>query len=228
LQPGLDLFESLGGNFLVERGEDGLALGGGEVFKDVGQFRGVNVGQPLVLDAQLNAPRWIGFNDIDKLPGNGARTEPARDGFQARARKNTFKDPAKRTTQPDLDLGHAQMMSRSMVGPLQINVVHANDLSAVDVDDLAVNEVALQKKEAAFVPEGRDGLGGAQFQCAGWSFQDFLRRHDGQAGAGLEHNARHPSAVRSRGHHNVFELAAQLSTRIGYGRPEKTGETDAN
>ena len=73
LQLGLDFFESLGGHFFVERGEDGLALGGRQIFKNVGQFGGVNVGQPLVLDAQLDAPRRIGLNDVDKLPGNGAR-----------------------------------------------------------------------------------------------------------------------------------------------------------
>jgi hypothetical protein len=77
LQLGLDLFQSLGGHLLVERGEDGLALGGRQIFQNVGQLGGVDAGEALVFDAQLDAPRGIGLNDIDKLPGNSARAELA-------------------------------------------------------------------------------------------------------------------------------------------------------
>jgi hypothetical protein len=72
LQLGLDLFESLGGHLFVERGEDGLALGRRQIFQNVGQVGGVHLGQPLVLDAQLDAPRRIDLDDVDKLPGNAA------------------------------------------------------------------------------------------------------------------------------------------------------------
>ena len=73
LQLGIDLFKRFGGHFFIERSEDGFALGGRQIFENVGQLRGVNVGQPLVLDAQLDAARGVGLDDIDKLPGNGAR-----------------------------------------------------------------------------------------------------------------------------------------------------------
>ena len=48
-----------------------------------------------------------------------------------------------------------------------------------------------------------------------------------EAGAGLEHQARDLAAVRSGGHRNIFELAAQLPLRIGHRRAEKRGQADA-
>ena len=108
-----------------------------------------------------------------------------------------------------------------MVGPLQIDVVDTNYFSAVDVDDLAVDEIALQKEIVALVLKGRNRLGRAQFQCAGRSFQYFLRRHNREAGSRPEYNSSNLAAVRPRGHHNIFELAAQLSMRVGHRRAEK-------
>src|SRR5580658_7886570 len=114
----------------------------------------MNAGQPLVLDAQLDAPRRIWLNNVDKLPGDGARAEPARNRLEPRPWQHTFEDPAKCAAQPDFDLGHAQMVCRSVIRPLQVHIVDADNFSAVDVDDLAVNEVTLQKEIAAFVLQG--------------------------------------------------------------------------
>ena len=134
--------------------KDRLALGGSQFLQNVGQFRWVNAGQPLMLDAQLDPPRRIGLNYVDKLPGNCARAEPARNRFEPRSWQHAFEDPAKRAAQPNFDFGHAQMMGRPMIGPLQVHIVDADYFSAVDVDDLAVNEVTLEEKIAAFVLEG--------------------------------------------------------------------------
>ena len=48
--------------------------------------------------------------------------------------------------QPNFDLGHAQVVGRTLVHPLQIDVVDADHLAAVDVDDLAVDEVRCRKR----------------------------------------------------------------------------------
>ena len=228
LHPWLDLFQSLGGHLFIEGGEDGLAFGRRQIFKNVGQVRGVDAGQTLVLDAQLDASRGIGLNDIDKLPGNGAGAKPARDGFKARPRQNAFEDPAKCAAQTDLDFSHAQMVGRSLAGPLQINIVDADHFSAVDVDDLAVNEIALQKEIAAFVLEWSERLGRAQLKRACRSLHHFLRGHKEKAGAGLEHDARHPAAVGPRSYHNVFEPASQLPMRVRHRRAKKRGKADTN
>ena len=77
MQAGLDLFESLGGHFFIERGEDDLALGGGQVFKNVSQVGGVHLAQPLILDAQLDAAGGIDLDNVNKLPRNAAGDELA-------------------------------------------------------------------------------------------------------------------------------------------------------
>ena len=144
-----------------------------------------------------------------------------------RARQNAFEDPAKCAAQPDFDLGHAQQVRRAVVHPLQVDIVDADHFAAVDVDDLAVDQVPLQKEVVALVLEGRDRLGRAQFEGAGRGLHHFLRGHKGEAGARLEHQARHFAAIGSGGHRNIFELAAQLPLRIGHRRAEKRRQADA-
>ena len=72
LQLGLDLFQGFGGHFFVQRGKHRLALGRRQIFKNLGQVGGVHLGQPLVLDAQLHAPRRVHLDHVHKLPGNAA------------------------------------------------------------------------------------------------------------------------------------------------------------
>ncbi len=51
LHLGLDLFEGLGGDLLVERDEEGLAFGGGEFLEDVGDVGGVHLREAILLDS---------------------------------------------------------------------------------------------------------------------------------------------------------------------------------
>ena len=82
LQLGIDFLERFGGDFFVERSKHRLAFRRGKVFEDLGQIRRMHGSQPLVLDAQLDAPRRVNLDHIDKLPGNAARGETARKGFE--------------------------------------------------------------------------------------------------------------------------------------------------
>ena len=72
LDAGLNFFESLGGDFFVEGAEDGFALVGSEVFDDVGDVSRMEGGQAFVSDLELDAARGIGFDQVDKTPGDGA------------------------------------------------------------------------------------------------------------------------------------------------------------
>ena len=129
----------------------------------------------------MSARRSCSMRSLTRRAGSGSMTSTNCQGM-ARAlnlretdsrrgsRQNAFKDPAKRAAQPDFDFSHAQVMGRSLAGPLQIYVVNADHFSAVDVDNLTVDEVPLQKQIAAFVLEGRNRLGGAQFQACRQEF----------------------------------------------------------
>jgi len=52
---GVDFFKSFGRHFFVESAEDGFALVGGEVFYDVRNVGGMELGQTCVRDFQLDA-----------------------------------------------------------------------------------------------------------------------------------------------------------------------------
>jgi hypothetical protein len=71
----------------------------------------------------------------------------------AGARQDALENPAKRSPQPDFNFSHAQMVDRALVGPLQVHIVDADHFSAVDVDDLAVDQVPLQEEITAVVLE---------------------------------------------------------------------------
>ena len=90
LQLWFDFLQRLGGHFFIERSEDRLSLGRSQVFEDLGQVGGVHLGQPFVLDAQLHPTRRVDFDDVDKLPGNAAGAQLARDRFQRGPRQNAF------------------------------------------------------------------------------------------------------------------------------------------
>ena len=73
---GIDFFQGFRGDIFVEGAEDGLPLVGGEVFDDVGDVGRVELGEALVGNFQLDPAGRIGFDEIDKSPGDGAERNP--------------------------------------------------------------------------------------------------------------------------------------------------------
>ncbi len=224
---GLDLFEGLGGHLFVERGEDDLALGGGQVFENIGQVGGVHLGQPLVLDAQLDAAGGIDLDDIDKLPGDAAEGEFARELFQRGAGQQALEDAAECAAQAHLDLGDAQQVSRALAHPLQIDVVDANHLAAVNVDDLAVDQVLAQVEVIALILQRRHGAGRAQLERSGGRLHHILRGHNAQAVAGFEHQSGHLAGILAGGHGDVLEPPAQVAVGVGHRGAEQRRQADA-
>ena len=127
---------------------------------------------------------------------------------------------------PDLDLGDAQQMRRALAHPFQIDVVDADHLAAVNVDDLAVDQVLLQIEVVALVFERSERSGGAQLERAGGRLHHLVGRHDAEAGAGFEHQAGHLAGIGAGGHGDVLEAAAQVALGVGHRGAEQRGETD--
>ena len=99
--------------------------------------------QPLVLDAQFDPPRRIHFDDVDELPRNTARRKTPRQRLKPGPGQQAFEHTAHGAPQPDFDLGHAQQVGSAVSQPFEVDVVHADYLAAVNVDDLAVDQVLL-------------------------------------------------------------------------------------
>ncbi len=106
----LDFLQRLGGYLLVERGENGLALGRGQVFENVGDIGWVQLRQALMLDLQFHAPRRVDLDHVDKFPGNHARRKFPCEGVERLPGHRALEQSANRATQPDLDLQHAEVL----------------------------------------------------------------------------------------------------------------------
>ena len=152
LHPGLDLFEGLGGDLFIEADEEGLAFGGGELFEDVGDVGRVHLGEAVLLDLEADAAGGVAVDEIDEIPWDDAGAEAAGDGVDG-ACGEAFEEAANGAAQADFDLANAERgRGLSCVGsclPDQIDVVDADDLVAVDVDDLLVEQVALEQEDSS-------------------------------------------------------------------------------
>ena len=142
--------------------------------------------------------------------------ELARERLERRPRQHSLEDSAKGSAQAHFDLGHAQQVRRALPHPLQIDIVDAHHLAAVNVDDLAVDQVLLQVEIIALILERHQRPGRAQFQRAGGRLHHVLRGHNAQPVARLQHQARHFARIRPGGHGNVLEPPAQMALRIGH------------
>ena len=84
----------------------------------------------------------------------------------------------------------------------------------MNIDDLPVDEVALQKQKIALVFERGERGGGAQLERAGRGLHDFLRGDEAKAIAGFEHQSGHTAGIGAGGDGDVFELAAEVPLGI--------------
>src|SRR5947209_15425505 len=103
--------------------------------------------QSLVLDAQLRSARWISYDQLDDLPGNHPWLQSSDQCLYNHRGRYAFQQAAQRTSHANINLGDLDADSAVRRFRMQIDVVHTNDFSSVDVDDLLIQQVALEKKE---------------------------------------------------------------------------------
>jgi hypothetical protein len=141
--------------------------------------------------------------------------------------KQAFEDALHGPAQADFHLRDAQQVHRAVAQPFQIDIVDANHFAAVDVDDLAVDQVLLQEEVVFVAIERVQRGGGAQFKRPGGRLHHLVRGHNLQALARLQHQARHAASVGAGGHGNIFEPAADVALRVGHRGAEHGGQADA-
>ncbi len=129
------LLEHIGSTALLERGHDAGPIAWRELLDDVGDIGGVQRGERLVGDAQLEA-RDARLNRIDVLPFDVVFDRKAKGARKALAGTGQS-EPAEDSGQPHVD-GY-QPESPPHRG--ELDVVDAHDLPALHVDDLLVLQV---------------------------------------------------------------------------------------
>lgn len=225
-QPGGNLLKGVGGDLFIERGKDGLPLGRGQVFENLGELRGVHLGQPFVFDAQLDAAGGVNLDDIDKLPGDAAGGEVAGERVELRTGQQTLEDAAEGSTEAHLDLGYTKQMSRSVTEPFEVNIIDAHHLAAVNIDNLAVDQVLLEKEVVTLVLEGSEVVGGTHLKGAGGGLHHLVGGNNKEPGTGLENKTSHLACIGAGGDSDVLEPASHIPLRIRYRSTEESGEAD--
>ena len=143
----VDLLQRLGGDLFVQSFKDRFSLGWSQILDDIGDIGRMESRQSLVLDAQLHAARGISFDQIDELPGNHPWLQSSDQCLYSHGGRYAFQQAAHRTTHANINLGDLDADSTVRRFRMQVDVVHTNDFSSVDVDDLLIQQVALEKKK---------------------------------------------------------------------------------
>jgi hypothetical protein len=109
----------------------------------------VHRGEPVLVDLEAYATRWI--NQIDELPRDNGGSETGGDGLDGTGGE-ALDEAAHSSAETDFDFGDAEV--EVVVGslfPTEMDVVDANDLAAVDVDDLLVEQITFEKDDGGVI-----------------------------------------------------------------------------
>jgi hypothetical protein len=110
----------------------------------------VQVLEFLVGDAELNAAKRIGLDEVDEFPANRALGKLALELTDKSGGSNALQEAADRAREANIDLSDAKF--DIAVGALfgKINVVDADDLAPGSINDLLIEEIFLDS-EPGFV-----------------------------------------------------------------------------
>ena len=137
LQVGADLAERVGGRFVVEGVEHFVDVVLVELRDDLGDIRGVQLGQVFVRHLELDAGR-ARLDRLDGFPGDRLGRQPHAERAEHAPRAQATQQAGGR----DVDADQAV----AAVGRRELQVVDAHDAHAVDVDDLVVEHLARQRQ----------------------------------------------------------------------------------
>jgi hypothetical protein len=228
LNAGLDFFESLGGYIFIEGTEDGFTFIGSEVFDDVSDVGGMESGQAIVRNLEFDAARGVGFDEIDITPGDVA----GRDSLEQHVQSGAGSESAKKAADgaPDADVDGLDTQDGVSVSgfdhgvDLEVNVVDADDFTAVNVDDLLIEEIALEE-EQAFGAVGSGpvrGVGGSV--NVGVDCGDGGEGKNAVAGFGFDDEGGDAIAVFLRSEGDFAHMSGGRAGRVVDGGAEKLGK----
>ncbi len=93
-------------------------------------------------DAKLDAAQRIGLDQVDKFPADQPGRQLVLNAADHAGGSQTLQEPARRSGQPDVYIGDAQL-DGAIVDALfgHVHVVHAHDLAPAGVNDLLVEQI---------------------------------------------------------------------------------------
>ena len=104
--------------------------------------------QAFVDDLQLDAPRRVGLEQIDVLPGDDAWRNPVEQRPHGERWHQALREAPDGAARADVDGQHAQDDVAVDRGGVELYVVDADDLAAMHVDDLLIQQITLEQQHA--------------------------------------------------------------------------------
>jgi hypothetical protein len=112
----------------------------------------VHLREAILLDLETDPTGGVAVDEVDEVPWDATGTETGGDDID-RGRRKAFKEAADSATHSYFHFRDAERESGAIlfaVLPDEVDVVDADNLVAVHVDDLLVEQVALEQ-EIAFI-----------------------------------------------------------------------------
>ena len=186
----------------------------------------MQLGQTIEGNLQLDAAGGINLDEVNKFPRDHPRRNLGEKQMQRGCRNHALQQAADRA--PRAHVHRAKLEHHVVVAKLlvDVNVVDPHNLASVDVNDLLVEQVALQQ-EHAFTTGVRDPLrsGGSNPQAA----IDQAERLGGQqtvAVAGFHHKARDLTGILLRHQRDFAHFAGGRSGVVDYRRANQVGKCE--
>src|SRR5215469_4322712 len=98
--------------------------------------------QTLVFDVELDPAGRVHLDDVNEFPWNHTCRYLPRDRLQRLCGQRALKEPANSAPETNFHFTHTQVFRIAVMRkPLQIDIVDADHLTAMNIDDLPVEQI---------------------------------------------------------------------------------------
>src|ERR1700719_444540 len=180
----------------------------------------------LARHAQFDAAKRVGLDQVHEFPADRTRRELFFEAADGHGRDEPLEEAANCAFHSHIHLGdaHFDVSISALLG--KVNVVDADDLSAIGVDNLLVEKIlAYGQPSFIGVKELESGLVGAETHAAGDNRRDLVVTSDNRAVlATAQQQARDAVGLVGRLNEHLFYAADEVPGRIvGFGAQNLSG-----
>jgi hypothetical protein len=129
----------------------------------------------LVGDAQLDATEWVGLDEVDEFPANGALRKPGLEFANHAGRREALEEAADGAGEADVNLSDTEfdVIVGAQFG--EVDIVDADNFAAGDVDDLLVEKILLDGEPTFVGLVGVEGtLVNGEIDAPGGDLRDLV------------------------------------------------------
>ena len=133
---------------------------GAQLFDDVGQIGGMQLPQLVVRNAEPQAALRIGLDDIAKFPADRIGRDGLLQAANPARRHYALDQAAEDAAYADVHFQDGHDVAPAVVADLERNVIDTDDFAPVHVDDLLIQQIALDAQHVLVGMIGREVLVG--------------------------------------------------------------------